>query len=418
MRLALALILTVLLGSPALAEDTVREKVVAWIEELRSDDFQTREAAREQLKREGLKARDLLEAARDHEDPEVRRTIRAILSRAPKPVTPAAAQVAPGDFRSLGTITLSATTQPLGEVLTKLGAPVWARLVPPEAFKLRPVDLKVTDMPFYAALDTVLAQHKLVVTDPFNNLGVAAVKLREPEVVPAPSAAAGPMRVRVTEVSASRALGTKSPNKYALSLELAWAPFVQVAQMEAPRIEVVRDPDGKAFQPTAAMNRRVTYGVSTSRKHHKFTVSVMPGEDGCKPTIGVLELSLTMNLRYDPARVSFDATKPLPQTQGEVTLHGIEAVEGGRGQYVVDFSAKLPDEAVARSLQAFVVEADGALSTLGVYGGRSKSGDGTVRIRARAYRGSRGAPGAIRVVWHRREERGTLRFRLTDIPLR
>ena len=65
-----------------------------------------------------------------------------------------------------------------------------------------------------------------------------------------------------------------------------------------------------------------------------------------------------------------------------------------------------------------VVEKDGRASMLGVYGGRSRAADGTVRIRARAWRGNRGPPPAIRVSWHRREERGSLRFRLKDIPLR
>ena len=188
--------------------------------------------------------------------------------------------------------------------------------------------------------------------------------------------------------------------------------------LRSPKIESARDPDGKAYQPTAAMNRTVNYGISTSRRHHAFTLHVSPTSQDAKPTLAVLEVRMAMTLRYDPIRVRFDAEGEYPKSKDGVTLHGVEAVEGSKGQYVVDFSAKLPDDVADRSLVAHVVEKDGRASMLGVYGGRSRAADGTVRIRARAWRGNRGPPPAIRVSWHRREERGSLRFRLKDIPLR
>lgn len=418
MRLLLVVLLLFLVAGPARGEEDVRADVARWIEDLRSDDFTTREAAREQLQAKGLQAADLLEAAQDDEDAEVRRTVRAILARAPKRVTPKAEQVPPGDFRSLGTISLVAEGRPLAEVLESLGRPVWAQLRVPERFAKAPVDVTLEDVPFFAALDRVLAPHDLIAPRAFDTLGAIPIEARLADVAPAPWAASGPTRITVTEVSASRALGTNATRKYALTLELAWAPSVQVSQVQTPKLEVARDPDGKPYQATPAMNRIVNYGVSTSRRSHTFTLHVMPAAEDVTPALGVLELLLTLTLRFDPIRVDFDATETLPQSKDGVTLHGIEAAEGGRGQYVVDFSAKLPDDVADRSLTAHVIEPDGRLSTLSVYGGRSRAADGTVRIRARAWRGNRGAPQRIRIAWHRREDRGTLRYRLTDVPLR
>lgn len=405
-------------GKTAEADEALRARVTAWLADLRSDDFATREAARAGLKREGPRALDLLEAAKDDTDAEVRRTVRAILAGAPRRVTPTAAEIAPGRFESLGTITYQGKDRPLSVVLAAVGEPVWGRVLVPERLAAVPVTAAFEKVPFFAALEELIGARDLVAPRPFDGLGRLALEARAPGVTPAPWAAAGPMRLRVTEVSAARSLGVKAPPKYALTLELAWTPHVQVSQVETPGIEVARDPDGKAYRPTSAMNRRVTYGVGGSQRHHVFTVHITPVEEDCKPVLAVLETRLTMNLRFDAVRVDFDATADLPQTKNGVTLHAIEAVEGGRGQYVVDFSAKLSEDVADRSLAAYVIEADGRPSTLGVYGGRSRAADGTVRIRARAYRGNRGAPPRIRVRWQRREERGSLRFRLTDIPLR
>ncbi|MDA1195804.1 MAG: hypothetical protein O2894_11545, partial [Planctomycetota bacterium] len=423
--LARGLLLALLLGLAGLgsarvgsAEDEdVRARVAAWIVDLRSDDFGTREAARTGLNENGLAARDLLEAARDDEDPEVRRTLRAILERVPPPVTTPPDRVAPGDFRTLGSVTLQAKEQPLHEVLARLAQGVGAHLTAPEALRTAPTSVDLEGVPFYAALDQILGPHGLHFDEPFDALGVGRAVVRPTGVEPAPWSASGPMRLRVTDVATSRTLGSVAPVKHALTLELSWPPSVQLAQVESPTIEVARDPDGKPYQPTPAMNRQVTYGVGSNQLSHTLTVHLMPGQADCAPKLGALELGLMLLLRFDPVRVDFDAGQPLPQTRDGVTLHAIEEVEGAAGQYVVDFSAELPEGAAERSLSAQVIEQDGSPSHLGVYGGRSRSGDGTVRIRARAYRGSRGAPPAIRIGWHRREERGSLRFRLESIPL-
>ena len=418
MRPWIVLLLLLLVAGPARGEDDVRQRVQQWLEDLQAEDFATREAAREGLTKEGLQAADLLEAAKDHEDPEVRRTVRAILSRAPTRVTPQAEAVPMGDFRTLGTITLASQGRPLGDVLDAMGKAVGAQLTVPERLRASEVGFSMKELPFFDALDHVLKRQGLEAPRPFDAVGALGIVPRSETVKPAPFGAAGPMRLTVTEVSASRTLGVDAPHKYALTLELAWTPHVQVAQVEAPTLEVARDPDGKAYHASDAMNRRVTYGVSTARRHHALTLHLVPSEPDCKPRLAALETSVTLSLRHDPLRVDFDGGETLPATRDGVTLHAIEAVEGSAGQYVVDFSAKLPDDVADRSLTAQVVEKDGRLSTLGVYGGRSRAADGTVRIRARAWRGNRGAPPAVRIGWFRREERGSLRFRIEDVPLR
>lgn len=58
-----------------------RAFVAKCLRELRSSAFDVREAARQGLEDHGADAPDLLEAARDDADPEVRRTVRMLLAR-------------------------------------------------------------------------------------------------------------------------------------------------------------------------------------------------------------------------------------------------------------------------------------------------------------------------------------------------
>ena len=90
-------------AAPLGAEDDIRTQVAQWLEDLKSDAYQVRETARTSLKQKGLRARDLLEAARKDGDAEVRRTVEQILRRAGRNTT-AAADVPPGDLGALGLV--------------------------------------------------------------------------------------------------------------------------------------------------------------------------------------------------------------------------------------------------------------------------------------------------------------------------
>ncbi|MDJ0523659.1 MAG: hypothetical protein QNJ90_16435 [Planctomycetota bacterium] len=416
---------------PKAAKPDIRAQVAAWLEELKSEEYRVREAARRNLLAKGLQARDLLEAAQDDEDPEVRRTVRAVLARAPaRPVSPAA-HVRPGDFRGIGRLTVQAEGEPLGEVLARVGAALGGRILPPAGRAEEPLTLSLEDAAAYDVLEAIARATRSRPQQPFDRSGRMTLVAVADAYKPAPRAASGPMQVTLVEVSATRSFGAPAPPRYALKLRLEWAPCVQVRQYERPRIEVARDPDGRRYRPTPAMSRTTSYGVGTTVKSHTTTVHVEPAEADCKEHLAALELSVpVMHLRHDRAVVELpDITKvPLclgvdgkpakPGTNESVQFHSIQEVEGGRGQWVVDFTATLTAESAQQTLEAFLVESDGTLRRVNVYGGRSIGADGTVRITARAYRGTSGKPKSLRVSWFRREEQGSIRFRLENVPLR
>ncbi len=412
------------------AEEELRAQVAAWLAELRSESFRVREAARRNLLARGLQARDLLEAAKDDPDPEVRRTVRAVLARAPARPTKAAAQVQPGDFRGIGRLTVKAQDERLADVVKRIDEAIGAQLELPEAQLEKPVTLSLTDAPCYDVIAALARATSTRPQQPFDRSGRMQLLATDGKIEPAPRAAAGPMQITVLEVAATRSFGVSTVPRYALKLRLEWAPFVQVQQYERPTIEVARDKDGKRFRATPAMSRGATYGVGSSTKHHTTTVHIEPAEAGCKEHLGALEVRVPMRLRYDLATVTLadiaavptclgaDGKSAKPGTNESVQIHSIAEAEGGRGQWVVDFTATLVDESAQKTLQAYLIEADGTLRRVSVYGGRSIGADGTVRITARAYRGTTGKPKGLQVTWFRRQEQGSLRFRLEDIPLR
>ena len=443
MRRALAVACMCLLlagGLPARAEDEpvppkaspqeIRAQVADWLRDLSADEFETREAARAGLRRLGLEARDLLEAAKDDEDPEVRRTVRAILATVDGRPTHSA-HVRPGDLVNLDLVTASVATSPLKKVLAALGAPYGARFeLDDEALGERSASLDARRVPFFDALDGVLRAQGMHLARPFDASGEAGIAAVPEGFVRPPRAACGPTQVSVVAVSATRSFGASVPERYALTVRLDWTPSVQVTQYEMPTIEVARDPQGRAYKPTAAMNRRIAYGVGSTSRSNDLTLYVEPKEDGAAPHLAVLEFSLPLTLRRDAAGIDVDLDRTLPctvgkdgkdvaeGTDGSVRVESVNEVDGSHGQWVVEMTVTLKDDIAQRTLQTFVLEEGGKVSRLGVYGGRSRSADGTLRITARAYRGNRGRPKGLRVSWFRREEYGTLRYRLEDIPLR
>jgi len=448
MRIALPLLLLLCFGpvltaraedrpaapkGPALprgAQAGIRKLVAGWLADLKAAGYEVREAARRNLRARGLEARDLLEAARDDPDPEVRRTVRAVLARAPGRTNEAPVSVKPGEFRGLGLITLHADDEALSSVLERLGKAIHGTLEPPEDLRSKKVNLDLARVPCFDAIHMLARLTKTRPQRPFDRAGKMMLVAADPAVVPGPRGAAGPMQMTLVEVAATRSFGTATLPHYALKLRLEWSPLVQVRQYDRPRVEVARDPDGKRYRGTAAMARNASYGVGSSVKQHLTTVYLEPAEADCALRLGALEVSVPMHLQHDPAWVELRDLTKAPTCLGtdgkvakagtdeSVQFHSVEEVAGTRGQWVVDFTATLLVEAARRSLQAFLVEEDGTLRQVSVYGGRSIGADGTVRITARTWRGTRGKPRGLRVTWFRREEEGSLRFRLENIPLR
>ena len=434
LRSLLIAVLLVLLPASLRAEDEpaaspadLRKRVVAWLEDLSSDSFRVREAARAGLQREGLRARDLLEAAAQHDDPEVRRTVEAILARGPQVKREPVADVAPGDFDGLGRLDLDLQDVPLRTALDDLGAQMGGHVRWTPKGEGPRITLKARGLPCFEALARVLAEAKLHMPKPFDAEGNGH-PLEIGRLPHVPWAAAGPLRVRLQEITATRSFEKEAPPRYLVRLRLDWAPFVQLVQYETPRITSVVDPDGKPFLPTPTMSRSVRRGVSARSRSATLDLHLMPGKQPTKPTIGVLEFTLPLTLRYDVAEVALaDLTKipltvgadgkPRPADQdGAVTFHSFDEQE--HGQWILDYGARLDGDVAQRSVQAYVREAKGGVTQMYVAGGRSRSADGNVRVTARAYRRNQPAPAGLVVRWFQREEPGEVRFRLEQIPLR
>jgi len=414
-------------GAPA---GDVRERVQGWLRDLTSDAFKVREAARTGLQREGLRARDLLEAAAQAEDPEVRRTVAAILARAPGVSRTPAADVRPGDFDTLGRVSLDLEDVPLEQALALLGARLGAHFELPEGAGTKKISVTLGEVPCFRALGALLKAGGLRMPAPFDAHGNGKLVAAAEDDPVVPSAVAGPVRVRVEEVSATRSFGASSAPRYVVKVRLDWAPFVQVTQYQTARVDAARDPDGKPYRPSPVMSRTVHRGVGARTRSATLDIHLIPGQEGCKPELGVLEVTLPLTLRYDLAQVVLDDTARIPvaldvsgklagRGQDEsVTFLSLLPSEQGEGQWIAEYAAVLKEETPQRTIQSFVREDDGRLTQLYVAGGRSRGADGTMRITARAYRGNKGKPKAIVVTWHRREEMGDLRFRLEGIPLR
>lgn len=417
-------------ASARTGQDKVRARIATWLADLRDEAFRVREAARAGLEREGLQARDLLEAAAKSPDPEVRRTVAAILARLPSVAVVRQGDVHPGDFEALGRMSLDFEDVPLPDALAALGERLGGRFRLPSDLEQRTVTLHVKDVPCFAALAALLNSAGLRMPEPFDAQGTARLVPSQDDVTPAPQAFAGPLRIRVEAVMATRTFGPNQAVSYQVKLRLDWAPFVQLYSHRTARVEVARDPEGSPFLPASSMKRVGKRYVGMRAHSTVVDVHLVPGPEGCKPELGALEISVPMTLRYDRAQVVLADTARIPvvlAVSGEpvgpeqdesVSFLSLEPSGQGQGGWIAQYAARLKREVSRGTLQAYVREKGGRLTPLYVAGGRSLEADGLVRITARSYRATKGKPTALVVSWCRREDLGELRFRVENIPLR
>jgi hypothetical protein len=441
MRLLLLLAPCLLLAAPLLpagAEDepeaplsgeALREQVRRWIADLRSDEFTVREAAREGLKSHGSRARDLLEAAQDDEDPEVRRTVRALLGDTHGKPIRSATKARDRKIDRMGLVTLALKDAPLADALAKLGGQIGARFELPDDAKPRRVSLELRETPCFVALRALLEAGGLRMPRTFDATGTATLDLADGEPVP-PWAAVGPVLVEVVEVTATRALDAVKPRRYALKLRVQWAPAFHVSQYEMPRVEIARDERGVVLKATGS-SRSVRYGVGQYTRSATVQVHLEPTGTEVPETLAILDVVLPIaSLQHGQAKVAVQDTARLPVCLGPdgkeaepgtneaVRFHSLEKSDDGRSQWVADISATLLDTVAQRTVQVFGTSAEERLDRLQIYGGRSRSADGTVRLTARNWRSGAEKPEGLVVTWFRREDTGDLKFRLKDIPLR
>jgi hypothetical protein len=431
------LCLLLCLGTPLAAEEppaplqgeALRAQVARWIADLRSDSFGVREQARAGLERHGAEARDLLEAARDDEDAEVRRTVRDILERGAENETPAPVRVEAGQIARMARLDFEVHDVPLGEAFKRFGARIGARFEMPTPPSEARVTLVAKELAPFDVLERLLQAGDLVMAGPLDRAGVGVLRPRAGAPRP-PRAAVGPLQVDVIEVTSTRSLDARRQARHALKLRIQWIPLVQISQYQAPRIEVARDPDGNAFKSNAG-SRVTNHGVSNHARHAEVVVPLDPLSEDCGESLAVLEMVLPIvRLQHDQQAVALDdlARMPItldrggkrvePGTENAVRFDALAESADRSGQWVADLSATLLSEVAQRTLQSWITTKDGRHLPLYVAGGRSRSADGTVRITARAYGIGDGDPAGVRVTWFAREEAGDVRIRLTDIPLR
>ncbi len=430
---AVAVFLVLLVGASAAADDAavIRGKVKQWLADLESDAFEVRETARTELRKHGNKARDLLEAAKDHADPEVRRTVRAILARvgSTRPVV-SNAQVVDGSFDNVHPVSLDLENVKLEDALKALGEQIGARFRTPPSARIKKVSVKAKDMPPYAVLRDLIKQGGVRMAAPFDRAGRTSLVLADDSPVP-PWTAAGPIMVEVLEVTSVRSLKAKTPTRYVLSMRMQWIPLVQIAQYRTPRVEKAVDAAGNRFVPGPHMARQVGYGVGTTRRYADLQVHVTPTSGKCGDALASIDLVLPItSFQHDVARVVLDDVGRIPicldragkeadpGTNETVSFESLAESADRPGQWVADLAATLPSEVAQRTVQALLTQEDGRVHALYVAGGRSRSEDGTVRLTARVYGLGSSSPKSLHVAWFQRRDTGSIRVRLTDVPLR
>ena len=416
--------------------DTVRARVAKWLEDLRSEAYPVREAARQGLEREGLQARDLLEALRDDPDLEVRATIRALLVR-----TPPNTQVRSdpdADGQDIGLVSGVVPAGVFRERLTKFGAPFGAVFEWPGSEPVAQLLRTPVRGPWFAVLQMLLREGGLMLVDPFDAGGICK-PLAAAGRKSAPQATVGPFLMRVHEVTVTHALAESRPDRYGLGLQLWWPPHVQVTSLTAPRLLEAKDAKGHAFRPSQIRRGTTTHGVSSMRRHHDVVLSIM-GAAGHDPSIEKLAVSSRIRFRHDYRAVRFEDLGKLPQIrdgnstlvdpeaataadkaarEGHVTLEALEKQgQAPRFQWVVHLRTRFPRDVPRRSAWMRLTWSDGRVQRLHVQGGRSVSADGSLELTARAYPKGDNEPAAVELIWYEKESEQEYHFSLPNVPLR
>ncbi|MFV1958821.1 MAG: hypothetical protein ACC662_05340 [Planctomycetota bacterium] len=406
----------------------VRTRVAAWLDDLSSDAFKVREAARRGLEKWGGEARDLLEGRRDDPDPEVRRTVRRLLVRLGRPRVAGPSSIR--DFSDLGLVRLHAEDT-LRALLLAVARSQGARIEVPAGKGDAATRIDLDGVPFFDAVAKLAGEAGLAPVGAFDAAG--RLRLEDASTQPrVPWAGAGPMRVRVAEVTATRVLAPEPERRYVVAFDLDWSPAVQLVSYRTPRILLARDVGGHGFRAGAALRTNTTWGVSSGALAARMTIPLEPEGKETTERLAELSFELPVRLRHDRRQVRFvvGRNRTLPETrvvagreglspggEGSVTLRSVGRPDGGRGPWVVELSARLGGGAAAQSLQVLLEGADGTLHRS--YGGsRFPAADGQIELTARTYGRWAEAPVAVRVYWFGAESEGSFVFRLKGVPLR
>ncbi len=414
---------------PAGAVGDVAGQVRGWITDLASERYEVREQARQGLERWGREAPEVLRAHADDADPEVKRTVRALLARLETAVERVPATLA--DLARVGLVRLEAQGEPLGGLLDGLSASMGGMFLLPEEARRVPVTLALADAPYFAAVEALAAQAGLEAPLPFDGEALLTFAAPAPEALAAPTASVGPLRVRALRIQASRPLDGLGPTTHALTLEVQLAPCVQLVSYRPPRLHGAVDAQGRRWRPAAAVELATTYGVGGDPRRVETQISLEPGEPGAAERLARLELIFPMRLRHERHELVFAPLEGLPRTldeqgraseagkRGSVTLEAFGPAEGRSDAWTVELACVLASAAARASVEAWLELDSGQRRRLWIAGGRSTtSADGRLRLVGRAHGVGPQGPRAVRVVWFERESEGEVALALEDVPLR
>ena len=396
--------------------------------ELKSDSFQSREAARAKLAALAPRIRSQLEAHRDDADPEVRRIVLGLLAGLGISSEPMAALAT---LSSTDLVTFHAEGT-LPEVLARLDRVAEGRVrLPPSAAEAH-AKVDAEALPYFQVLDQLLGDSRLELADGFDAAGQATASARESSSA-SPTAYAGPFRLDIESVSTTKLFKGAGRARITLLLRLLWAPSVQVVTYAAPTSVSATDSAGTALVATDQGN--LIRPADPSHSTASFTVSFEPAGDSPPDRVERLELGVRLRLRRGKASVVFDhpvgaafpvksvfhLSLPAPDAPvlADVTLEQFGPDSDRTGWWLGAVSARLPLGVTPECFSAALESSDGLLRPMTERASRISGADGSVRLTLRALPLAQGAePRAVRASCYAREDEIPVSFVVTGIPLR
>ncbi len=407
--------------APGLASEVDR-----LLTQLASDDYAAREAARTRLAAVARDARDQLVARRDDPDPEVRRTIAGLLAALGEPDGP---PVPAGTLGDLGLVTFEASGT-LTEVLARWEAEIGGRVTVPATAGATPTKVAVRRVPFFRALDEVLAPAGLDVRDGFDEAGVAVAAPRAAATARPPWAAVGPFRLDLASVAVERFFAPRERREPRFGVRLLWSPAVHVTSLTSPKVKRAVDAAGVVL---TAVPMATTYGIGRVR-WAQAEVRLGAVEGALADRLSVLDLDADVRVRSDGLAVAFEDLSPevLPairtaggggpagakgETRVTLTAFGPDPDHGGH--LVADLTAALARGVPPDSVAVMLETPGEGVRPLYDLSNRIAAADGTVRIRVRTPGAAAVVPGrTLRVAWDTKEQELVVPFSWTDVPLR
>lgn len=405
------------------APEGLAREVDRLLGQLASDDYAVRETARTRLAAVARDARSLLVARRDDPDPEVRRTVASLLASLGEPEPP---PVPTGVLGNLGRVTFRAEGT-LAEVLARWTAEIGGRVTVPADAAATPVKVAVEDVPYFRALDAVLAAARLDVPDGFDEAGNAVATPRAAGSAAPASAASGPFRLDVTSVAVERTFRPRERREPTVRLRLSWSPAVHVTSLSSPKVVRAVDAAGTVLN---GVPMQTMYGVGRQRSAQP-EVRLAAVEGPLADRLEALDLRVELRVRSGAEGVTFEdlRTTALPAVRTgagtasapatKVTLTSFGPDPDHAGYVVADLTAALARGVPPDSVVVMLETPGEGVRPLYDLSNRIAASDGTVRIRVRTP-GALAEPGGriLRVVWYTKEEELAVPFSLLDVPLR